>query len=288
MPKRDLSAIAQSSSADLRPIQRGRGLTGLLSARSGVALENARRLPLDVIDFNPQQARQSFDEDTLAELAESIKHHDVLQPIGVRRIGERYQILFGERRYRAAVMAEKADIPVLIYEDLADTDAAILTALENLQREDLDLEDEARQFARLLELTGLSQRALAETLGKHRNYVNRRMLLLEHADVLLALRQGQVTQQEALRQVSHGGTEDADEVSHRGTPELKTPRAEMPSPTDARRWREITRVYRALGKLQPETVPIDEREALAVQLDELETLVATLKRALRAQPSESS
>lgn len=193
MPKRDLTAIAQGSSADLQPIQRGRGLSSLLSARSGVALENARRLPLDVIDINPHQARQSFDEGTLAELAESIRLHDVLQPIGVRPNGERYEILFGERRYRAALIAGKVDIPSVVYEDLADAEAAILTALENLQREDLDIEDEARQFAYLLQVTGLSQRKLAEKLGVQFNYLSRRVRLLKRPDLMEEYRLGRKT-----------------------------------------------------------------------------------------------
>lgn len=293
MPKRDLSAIAEGSSADLQPIQRGRGLTGLLSARSGVALENARRLPLDVINFNPQQARQSFDEDTLEELAESIRHHDVLQPIGVRRLGERYEILFGERRYRAAIAAKKTDIPVLIYDDLSDADAAIMTALENLQREDLELEDEARQFAHLLEVTGLSQRALADSLGKTHNYVSRRVRLLrERPELFAAIREGHLTQKEALNQMAaeretqEVATPDSRvEVYHRDTPAERTPRNEMRPLYSGipLRWRAITRSYQALGKINPEEVPIEECEDLERQLEDLETLVATTRRALKAR-----
>lgn len=203
MPKRDLSAIAQVSSGDLQPVQRGRGLAGLISARSGVVLENARRLPLDLIDINPHQARQQFDEDALEELAASIKVYDVLQPVGVIRTGERYQIIFGERRFRASAAAGKSDIPVVIYEDLSEVDAAILTALENLQREDLDLEDEAKQFAYLLEVTGLSQRALAERLGKTHNYISRRVRLLrERPEMFAAIREGRLSQEIALNQLA--------------------------------------------------------------------------------------
>ena len=203
MPKRDLSAIAQGSSADLQPVQRGRGLAGLMSARSGVVLENARRLPLDLIDINPHQARQQFDENALEELAASIKVYDVLQPVGVIRTGERYQIIFGERRFRAAAAAGKTDIPVVIYEDLGEVEAAILTALENLQREDLDLEDEAKQFAYLLEVTGLSQRALAERVGKTHNYISRRVRLLrERPEMFADIREGRLSQEMALNQLA--------------------------------------------------------------------------------------
>jgi ParB/RepB/Spo0J family partition protein len=136
----------------------------------------------------------------------------VLQPVGVIRTGgtggtggtgERYQIIFGERRFRAAAAAGKSDIPVVIYEELSEVDAAILTALENLQREDLDIEDEAKQFAYLLEVTGLSQRALAERLGKTHNYISRRVRLLrERPEMFAAIREGRLSQEMALNQLA--------------------------------------------------------------------------------------
>jgi ParB/RepB/Spo0J family partition protein len=159
-------------------------------------------LPLEAIDINPHQSRQAFNETTLDELAESIRQRDVLQPIGVRRVGERYEILFGERRFRASGIAGKLDIPAVIYEDLSDTDAAILTALENLQREDLDIEDEARQFAYLQSLTGLSQRKLGRMLGKERQYISRRIRLLKRPELLQEYRSGLKTLHQVLSIVS--------------------------------------------------------------------------------------
>jgi ParB/RepB/Spo0J family partition protein len=282
-----------------------------------------------MIDINPHQARQQFDEDALEELAASIKDHDVLQPIGVIHSGERYQIIFGERRYRAAIMAEKSDIPAVIYKDLSEQDAAILTALENLQREDLDLEDEARQFSYLLEVTGLSQRALAERLGKTHNYISRRVRLLrERPELFAAIREGRVTQREALDQLAlegsvyHGDTGNADtnsepdsadtasastpdrqvgvyhgdtlvsviSIEQESSSERRTPRREMPTPRAGvpARWQAITRTYRVLGKIQPEEVPIEECEDLAHQLEDLETLVASTRRALEARLSSKS
>src|SRR5215212_6650785 len=108
-------------------------------AEAGEELEGARLLPLDLVDANPQQARQVFDETALAELAASIAEHGVLEPILVRPLGERYQVVAGERRTRAARIAGLADIPALIRE-LTDEEAAYVTAIENLQREDMDLE----------------------------------------------------------------------------------------------------------------------------------------------------
>lgn len=109
--------------------------------------------------------------------------------------------------------AEKTDIPAVIYEDLSEADAAILTALENLQRGDPDLEDEARQFSYLLEVTGLSQRALADRLGKTHNYISRRVRLLrERPELFAAIRDGMLTQKEA-----HGRLAEGREVYHGDT-----------------------------------------------------------------------
>ncbi len=118
---------------------------------------------------------------------------------------ERYRIIFGERRFRAAIAAEKTDIPAVIFENLSEAEAAILTALENLQREDLDLEDEALQFSYLLEVTGLSQRALADRLGKTHNYISRRVRLLhERPELFGVIRDGKLTQKEALERLAEG------------------------------------------------------------------------------------
>ncbi len=150
----------------------------------GSELAEARLLPLDTLDTNPYQSRQVFHEATLAELAASIQAHGVLQPIVVRAVGERFQIVAGERRSRAARLAGLLEIPALIRE-LTDAQAAYATAIENLQREDLDLEDEARQYQALLTLAGLSQRALAAQLGVSHNYIAERVRLLDRPDLLV-------------------------------------------------------------------------------------------------------
>src|SRR5438128_421590 len=105
-----------------KPAQRNPFRSYISTAQPGEELTNARQLPLELIDVNPYQARQQYDEDALEELAASIREHDVLQPIGVIRKGDRYQIIFGERRFRAAIAAEKSDIPAVIHEGLSDAD----------------------------------------------------------------------------------------------------------------------------------------------------------------------
>jgi ParB/RepB/Spo0J family partition protein len=180
-----------------RPI-RNAFATFIPDREPGRELDGARVLPLDRLDPNPQQARQTFDPAKLDELTASVRQHGVLEPILVRPQGERYEIVAGERRFRAAQRAGLAEIPAIIQE-LDDAQAAYITAVENLQREDLDLEDEARQFATLVTQTGLSHRKLAEQLGINHDYITRRLALLPHPRLLAAIRTGECSQESALR-----------------------------------------------------------------------------------------
>lgn len=176
----------------------------------GTSMEGARLLPLDLVDHNPYQARQAFDVGALQELADSISEHGVIEPVIVRpsEIHEgRYEIVAGERRYRAAMLAEQDVIPARIMEVDAKQ-AAILTALENLQREDLDIEDEARQFAYLCEALEVSQRELARMLGKNHVYIARRIRLLKRPDLMEEYRSGRLV---LLQAAALAGTVD-DEV----------------------------------------------------------------------------
>jgi ParB/RepB/Spo0J family partition protein len=180
------------------------GWEDIIPTAPGVELDNARELPVALIEINPRQSRQHFDEESLAELQTSIEQHGVLEPILVRTVedpAKPYVIVAGERRFRAAVAAGLTAIPALIHAELSEADAAFLTALENLQREDLDLEDEARQFAYLLKLTGLSQRELARQLGVGFNYISERVRLLDRPDLIAAYRAGTLTLREAMRQI---------------------------------------------------------------------------------------
>jgi ParB family transcriptional regulator, chromosome partitioning protein len=157
----------------------------------GTTMEGARLLPLNLIDHNPYQARQAFDLDALRELAESIREHGVIEPVIVRLNEGRYEIVAGERRYRAAILAEQEAMPARIME-LDAHQAAIVTALENLQREDLDIEDEARQFSYLCEALEVSQRELARMLGKNHVYIARRIRLLKRPDLMEEYRAGRL------------------------------------------------------------------------------------------------
>ena len=203
-------------------------------ALPGAEIENARTLPLDQIDVNPHQARQHFDEVGLAELTASVRQYGVLQPILVRPVGKRFEIVAGERRYRAAMSAGLPTIPALIRADLEPTDAVVVTALENLQREDLSYVDEARQYERLLQHLHCNQVELAEKLGIDHNRIWRLVRLLQEAPQLLEeIDAGRLTLRGALeligpkRQQSHGEIADGRDQSHGEIADgrEKTPRA---------------------------------------------------------------
>jgi ParB family chromosome partitioning protein len=172
-------------SAD-RPKGLGMGLSALLGeaarpaaadepnrARSGVSeIEIAR------IDRNPNQPRIHFDETTLDELAESISERGVLQPILVRPVGERFQIIAGERRWRAAQKARLHAIPVLVRE-IDDSTTAELALIENIQRADLNAMEEAEGYRQLIERHGHTQDAVGQIVHKSRSHVANMLRLLE-------------------------------------------------------------------------------------------------------------
>src|SRR5687767_5089578 len=138
-----------------------------------------RNIPLDRISPNPDQPRMNFDEDALAELAASITEHGVLQPILVRPIDgelQRYQLVAGERRWRAARQVGLKEIPALI-EQLDDETALEIGIIENLQREDLSPLEEALIYERMTHEHGYSVRRLAQKLGKDKGYIENRLRL---------------------------------------------------------------------------------------------------------------
>ncbi len=136
-------------------------------------------MPVERIDPNPNQPRLTFDEDTLLELAASITEHGVLQPILVRPgLDGRYQLIAGERRWRAAKIAGLRQIRAII-EDIDDDTALEIAIIENLQREDLSPLDEALMYERMTTEHGYSLRKLAQKLGKDKGYIENRLRLAD-------------------------------------------------------------------------------------------------------------
>lgn len=135
-------------------------------------------VPVGKIEPNRTQPRKHFDEDALQELSESIRQHGILQPLLVRRRDDYYEIIAGERRWRAARLADLKEVPVLI-KDVSDQERSELALIENLQRSDLDPIEEASAFAALIEEYGLTQEEAANRVSKSRTAVTNSMRLLK-------------------------------------------------------------------------------------------------------------
>jgi ParB family chromosome partitioning protein len=163
----------------------GRGLAALFGdmpsqGAAGSPADDIRRLPIDLLDPSPFQPRMNFDEEMLRDLAESIRTQGVLQPILVRPhpdVPGRYQIIAGERRWRAAGIAGLHEIPVICRE-LNDMQSAAAAMVENLQRENLNPIEEAEGYQRLIDTLGLTHEALGSVVSKSRAHVGNIMRLL--------------------------------------------------------------------------------------------------------------
>ena len=161
-------------------------------------------IPLGRIRPNPQQPRRSFDEEGLAELAASIRSCGILQPLTVRRAGEGYELVAGERRLRACRLAKLERIPAGLREvpclvaQVGEEDSALLALMENLQRRDLDCWEEAQAIARLISRYGLSQEEAARRLGRAQPTVANKLRLLRlPEDVRALLRENGLTERHA-------------------------------------------------------------------------------------------
>ncbi len=154
-------------------------IVSLLSSDGPIRSVGVRIVAIDRIEANPEQPRLAFDEASLNELAASIREHGVLQPILVRPLDAmRYQLIAGERRWRASVLAGLDTIPALI-EEIDDDTALEIAIIENLQREDLSPLDEAAMYDRMVREHGYSIRKLAEKLGKDKGYLENRLRLAD-------------------------------------------------------------------------------------------------------------
>jgi ParB family transcriptional regulator, chromosome partitioning protein len=170
---RDAGERIFQQEADVQP-----GIISLLAARTPTAV---RDIPLERVIPNPGQPRMTWHEDTLAELAASIREHGVLQPILVRPAGDEYEIIAGERRWRASKLAGKETIPAIV-ERFDDSTALEIALIENLQREDLSPLDEAVIYKKMTDELGYSIRNLATKLSKDKGYVENRLRLASAPD----------------------------------------------------------------------------------------------------------
>jgi len=200
-----------------RPRGLGRGLEALIPmSREGEALV-PQMIAVDQIRPSHQQVRTRFDAEPLGELAESIRLHGVLQPLLLRKLSDGYELIAGERRWRAARIAGLTAVPAVVRSDAGNDAQLVLGLIENLQRADLDPIEEARGLRRLTEEFGLTHEEVAQRIGKHRVSVTQSLRLLAgcpaiqsavaagiisagHARALVAL-EGQGAQEQGLKVV---------------------------------------------------------------------------------------
>lgn len=171
----------------------GKGLDAIFKGQEMVQGDQVERIKVREIRVNPYQPRKEFKEEALQELATSIKEHGVLQPVIVRRKGMGYELVVGERRFRASKLAMQKEIPAVV-RDLTNQQMMEFAILENLQREDLTAMEEAEAYQNLMENLNLTQEQLAQRLGKSRPYIANHVRLLSlPADVKKYIADGVIT-----------------------------------------------------------------------------------------------
>jgi ParB family transcriptional regulator, chromosome partitioning protein len=236
--------------ADKRPAL-GRGLSALIPDTPSLAMAPERPLEIDIDRLRPNayQPRGGFDDTRLEELARSIRANGVIQPIVARPIADGYEIIAGERRWRAAQRAGLLRVPVIV-RDVPDEKVLEVALIENIQREDLNPVEEARAYKRLADDFNLTQDAIAEAVGKDRSSVANYTRLLRlpaevlndlaagalsmgHARALLSLPDGAAQRRAARDVVTRGLSVRDTELLVRKLGEAAVPRARQPKPNDA-------------------------------------------------------
>jgi ParB family transcriptional regulator, chromosome partitioning protein len=174
----------------------GKGLGALIPERGGAEPEGRRALivcGIEEIQPNPLQPRKTFADEQLQELVESIKEKGILQPLMVRRRGDKYELIAGERRWRAAQRAGMREVPVLV-KDVSESEMLELSLIENIQREDLNPIEEAEAFKRLMDQFELTQEEISRKVGKDRTTVANTIRLLKlPPEVKQSLTEGKIS-----------------------------------------------------------------------------------------------
>ena len=242
----------------------GRGLSALLSAEgTATATEAANEVPIDLIDPSAAQPRSVFNDTKLEELAKSIASNGVVQPILVRPKGGRFELIAGERRWRAARLAGISRVPIVVKE-VPDDSVLEIALIENIQRENLNPIEEAQAYKKLIETVGLTQESLASRVGRDRSYITNYLRLLRlpddvqqlvkegrlstgHARTLLALELVDM-QRRIARQIIDGGlsVRATEQLVQKATEE-KPARRSAPQAVDPNIKAAETKLRRALG-----------------------------------------
>src|SRR3954468_5648325 len=194
-PKQNKDALGKGIRSLLQSIDTDlKNTAGQLKPQTVEAVTGFVRIPLENIEPNPKQPRRDFDELSLQELSHSIKTHDIIQPVTVSKLhGNKYRLVSGERRWRAAKLAGLKDIPAYVRQ-ANDQELLELALLENLQREDLNAMEIALSYKRMMEELDHTQEQVAERMGKDRSTVTNYIRLLKlPPDIQVAVRNGEIT-----------------------------------------------------------------------------------------------
>lgn len=282
---------------DLRKRGLGRGLGALIPGAPAVA-ERAERpaaapepegaAAISSISPNPYQPREVFDAEAIAELAASIREKGLLQPLLVRRAGDGYQLIAGERRFRAAQLAGLTQVPIVV-RDVDDREALELALIENLQRENLNPVEEARAYRRLADEFQLGQEEIAQRVSKSRSAVTNSMRLLHLSpDVLARLESGEITAGHARSLLALADPESqiaaareiaAKRLSVRDTEKLVRERGAATTSDDVERRALESELARALGTRVSMKHRADHSGRIVIEyfsLDELDGLLVRL------------
>lgn len=243
----------------------GRGLGALLSSDRTIDLgSEPTEVELDSIVPGSMQPRTHFDEASLQSLAESIRSHGIVQPLLVRRRGDGYELIAGERRWRAAKLAGLAKVPVVVKE-VPDNSLLEIALIENIQREDLNPIEEALAYKKLIETVGLTQEALASRVGRDRSYITNYLRLLRlpedlqelviegrlstgHARTLLALTHVDLQRRMARKIIDDGLSVRATELLvHKSSEERPPKKSSASQPDDPNVRAAESKLRRALG-----------------------------------------
>jgi ParB family chromosome partitioning protein len=243
----------------------GRGLGALLSSDRTIDLgSEPTEVELDSIVPGSMQPRTHFDEASLQSLAESIRSHGIVQPLLVRRRGDGYELIAGERRWRAAKLAGLAKVPVVVKE-VPDDSLLEIALIENIQREDLNPIEEAQAYKKLIETVGLTQEALASRVGRDRSYITNYLRLLRlpddlqqlviegrlstgHARTLLALTHVDLQRRMARKIIDDGLSVRATELLvHKSSAEQPAKKSAASPPDDPNIRAAESKLRRALG-----------------------------------------
>jgi len=243
----------------------GRGLGALLSSDRAIDLgPEPSEVDLDSIVPGPMQPRTHFDDASLESLADSIRTHGIVQPLLVRRRENGYELIAGERRWRAAKLAGLSRVPIIVKE-VPDESLLEIALIENIQRENLNPIEEAQAYKKLIENVGLTQEALASRVGRDRSYITNYLRLLRlpedlqqlvkegrlstgHARTILALTQPDL-QRRVARQIIDGGlsVRATEQLVHKATEEKPAKTASVPHQVDPNIRAAETKLRRALG-----------------------------------------